>query len=102
MKSFKQFIHEEKSSYIGQCDKVRCDSKGESFWQNMMSTKKKITQREFLKHIDPSRILDDGESFDEWVSYHKQEDDTMGFYKSSDNIYFIQVAGFEYIWKSNE
>jgi hypothetical protein len=80
------------------CDKVRHDDTGEAFWQDMMKNKKKISEREFLKHVNPKNILDPDETWQQFKA-DKADDPDFAFYSSIDNVYFIQYAGFEYIWK---
>lgn len=99
MKTFKQFLLAE-SQWIGMCDKVRHDDAGEQFWQNMMRTRVPISEEEFLAHINPERVLDYDETWEEWIENNRMMDPDLGFYVSEGGIYFIQVAGFEYIWKA--
>lgn len=84
-----------KSTFIGVCDRVRKKPGGEEFWQAMMNSKKKISEREFLNYVDPKEILDEGEK---WEDY-RQSSPGIKFYESLDGVYFFQVAGFEFIWK---
>lgn len=87
-----------KFKFFDQCDRFRCNPRREGQWQSMMRNKKKITQQEFERHVDPSGILDPGESLTDWIS-------TSGdgqFYKSQigdETVYFIQAAGFEFIFR---
>ena len=92
--SYKNFINEK---YIGQCDRVRRTPEGEELWQNMMKNAKKISEKEFLKHADVKILLDDDETWEMFKSYHSD----LEFYKSN-NLYFIQTCGFEFIWSDDK
>ena len=92
---FKNYIQEKKLPFMGTCDRVRRTPKGEDFWQCMMSNKKKISEREFLKNVDLSDMLDPDETWEEWKG---SQADVIKYYKS-DDVYFLQTAGFEFIFK---
>lgn len=87
--------------YIGQCDLLRKNNCNEKFWQDMMKKKSTITMQEFVKGIDPSRILDDDETFEQYVEEAKREDKNFGFYKSTWDdkpAKFMQHGGFEFVF----
>ncbi len=79
--------------FKGACDRLRRTEKGELFWQDMMSSKKEIPEKEFLKKVKIEDVLDDDET---WEQYKEGTSD-LKFYKSK-NAYFFQTAGFEFIW----
>ena len=79
------------------CDRLRSTQDGENFWQNMIKNKVKISERQFLKHIKISQVLDEGESWKDYKENARREGDPIKFYKSS-GAYFFQRAGFEFIW----
>ena len=64
-----------------------------------MKNKKKISEKEFIRNVDPQKILDEDET---WESYRSdmESQDTVEYFRSG-NIYFFQTAGFEYFWKKN-
>lgn len=79
--------------FRGVCDKIRQTDEGEKFWQAMMKGRIEIDEEAFLYCVDPSAILDTGET---WAQYKSTSED-MRFFKSGD-IRFFQTAGFEFIW----
>ncbi len=83
-----------KAKFCDVCDTLRRKPGGESKWQHMMRTKREISEAEFLANVNINELsrLDDGET---WEEYRQYSD--LTFYES-DNEYFIQEAGFEYIW----
>lgn len=84
-----------KLKFTGPCDRIRRTKEGEEFWQNMMRNKRKISERQFLSKVDLKRLLDEGET---WEEYKSSTSDNILYYESS-NAYFFQTAGFEFIWK---
>ena len=99
---FEQYYLDETAvkCYKGQCDRVRRTPEGEAFWQEMMKNKVEITEEEFLNHVDPSSVLDDDETWEEYYRDNKRSDPDFAFYKSGEDIYFFQTAGFEFIWET--
>lgn len=93
MKRYKQLYEKQKASFFGVCDSIRQNSKGEKFWQLMMKTKKEISEKEFLKKVDLSKLLDEDET---WKEYKETLEDIK--YYDSDNAYFFQTEGFEFIF----
>ena len=85
-----------KSVFLGICNKLRKEPGGEAIWKTMMDDKRTISEKQFLDNVDPKDILDEGET---WGTYRRSDKD-IKFYKSSNNIYFFQSSGFEYIWKN--
>lgn len=87
--------------YIGQCDLLRrkCDD-NEQYWHEMMRQKSKISIKSFLKLVDMSPLLDDGETARDWLEYNSNDPD-FAAYKSKwgqNECIFVQVAGFEFIF----
>lgn len=94
-------INKEKHHYLGQCDKLRCDQRGEDKWQNMMKDKIDIPFNLFKNSVDASPILDDGETLDQWYQNAKASDPTTQTYRShwgDQDALFVQTAGFEFIF----
>jgi hypothetical protein len=92
------FKESNENNFIGICNNIRCDGNGETWWKNVMKNKIEITQDEFLKHVNPSNILDDDESWEDYYLNMVQSDSSTKFYKTN-NVYFFQYAGFEYFWE---
>jgi GNAT superfamily N-acetyltransferase len=84
------------SFYCDVCDKLRRTEEGEAKWQRMMDTRVEISEEEFLSqvNIEELPVLDEGET---WNDYRLYAGEDLTFYES-DNEYFFQVAGFEFIW----
>lgn len=80
------------------CDRLRRTEEGEDFWQEMMNTRKKVSEREFLRKVDISDVLDKDETWEEYSENASRQGDPIKFYKSKDGTYFFQTAGFEFIW----
>jgi len=83
------------------CDKMRTTPEGEAFWQEMMKTKVPISEEEFLENSDVSDILDEDETWEEYLETQIAQDE-VDFYKSANGAYFFQTAGFEFIWKTKD
>lgn len=92
--------------YIGQCDRLRHESvSNEKKWQAMMSCAKRVTAAMFLENVDIADLLDENETEREWIADQVHQDPTTGFYQSwwgSDRAWFIQTAGFEFIFLDRE
>ena len=86
---------EQKSEWCGACDRFRKTEEGEAFWQKMMDTKKEISEEYFLSNVTIEDALDAGET---WEDYKAGADDAITLYES-DNAFFFQTAGFEFIWR---
>ena len=99
MKKYKYLLMEAKAKFLGTCDRVRKTQEGEKLWQDMMHSKKEIRESEFLKIVNVKDILDEGESWNEYKQNAKQQGDPIKYYKSDNNIYFFQTAGFEFMWR---
>jgi hypothetical protein len=85
------------------CDRMRVTPEGENLWNAMMQSAKRCTMKHFLFNCDPAKLLDDEETFDDWWTAAKTEDTTTALYKSvldDQVLYFIQTAGFEFIFRS--
>jgi len=80
------------------CDRLRRTDSGEAFWQDMMDTRKKVSEREFLRNVKIKDVLDDGETWDEYRDDAGRQGDPIKFFKSKTGTYFFQTAGFEFIW----
>jgi len=98
MITFENYLFEGKLKFIGTCDRIRKTTKGEDFWQDMMANREAISEKDFLKNVDLSDMLDDGET---WDDYKSGLSDDIDFYKSGSE-YFFQTAGFEFIWAKNK
>lgn len=91
-------LAEAKFTFFDQCDRFRRCIGGEADWQEMMRRKKRISQSEFERFVDPSDMLDADETLDDWVA-------TSGgteFFRSAigdETVYFMQAAGFEFIFR---
>ena len=85
-------------NFLGVCDRFRKTAEGEAKWQEMMSTKKKISESKFMELCDVSVILDEGETWREYKDVAKNQGDAIKYYKSENGLYFFQTAGFEFIW----
>jgi hypothetical protein len=88
------------SQYIGPCDRIRRTSSGDLWWHSVMRGKRRITEEEFLAVIDPSDILDEDETFDEFLKIHGY----TSFYQYK-NTYLIaddDPNGFELFWTTRE
>lgn len=94
-------IWSEQYQYLGQCDKVRCQSgQNEINWHRMMSKKEKVSIDEFKEKVDLTPLLDEDETFDDFIQGHASDPD-LGFYKSiwgNKDCYFFQSHGFEFIF----
>lgn len=98
--SFKSFYLTEgkRIQWLGTCINFRRKSdENEKTWQTIMKTKKKISEKEFLKNVDVEDILDIGETWEDWKE--NNSDDVINFYKSGE-YYFIQNKAFEYLWRT--
>lgn len=85
------------------CDRFRVTVEGENTWQSMMQAAKTCTLKQFLSNCDPAKMLDEDETLDDWLNTAKSEDSTTAMYKSvldTQVLYFIQTAGFEFIFKA--
>ena len=93
---------EAKLHYLGQCDKLRMQSKeNEQNWQSMMQHKRKISLSKFKSAVDTKVLLDPGESIDSYLKDRLREDPSTAAYEStwgSNKAVFLQTAGFEFIW----
>lgn len=85
-----------KLEYIGQCDRIRRNNpEGESFWQEAIANKQETTIEEFLGACDPSPLLDEGETLEEWAGPNCQ------FFEShvaGRPVWFLECAGFEFMF----
>lgn len=93
---FQQYLFEAKIPFLGTCDRIRKPKGGEEFWQCMMKNKSKISEKEFLRKVNLKEMLDDDETWEEWK---QSQSDKIKYFKSSDDTYFLQTAGFEFIFK---
>lgn len=84
--------------YLGQCDRVRKSAGGEAFWQQLMKERQPVDCEELAEVVDLSTFpLDDGETFEQWLADNQRADPDTGCYRSGP-YYFIQTAGFEFIF----
>lgn len=87
-----------KFKFFDQCDRFRCNLRREEQWQEMMRRKRRVRQSEFERNVDPSAILDDDETLDDWMASSGDGQ----FFRSQigdETVYFIQAAGFEFIFR---
>jgi len=82
------------TNFVGPCDRLRRTPGGEDKWQEMMKSRREISELEFLKHVDPQPLLDDDET---WEQYKQEHQEDIAYYES-EYEYFIQTHGFEFIW----
>lgn len=86
--------------YLGQCDKLRQTEEGESNWQEMMKDPLETTRKAFIESCDITPLLDEDE---EEHNYLNDLDKQGAKYFVSDwnneMCLFIQVAGFEFVFK---
>lgn len=84
--------------YLGQCDRLRRNYEcGEKFWYDMMMNAEPITFDEFIAHVDPSMILDEGEEFEDFIN----DIPTAKAFKSVVDgapVWFLDLEGFEVIF----
>lgn len=93
-----------KAKFIGTCDRVRRSEEGEANWQQMMARRKLFKLDMMMDRVDFSGVLDDGETVNQWLSDILKYDPSFECYLSqwgAQECYFIQVAGFEYIFVNN-
>lgn len=95
----KSLVQGSKLKFKGSCDRFRQTKEGEGEWHKMMETKKEISEKEFLNKINIKDILDEDEKWEDYKINSQKEGDPIKFYKSNNNTYFFQTAGFEFIWK---
>jgi len=84
-----------KLNYIGQCDKLR-RSGCEEAWQEMVKSRSQVSLEEFSSKVDWSSFTDE-----ESVEEFGLGDPDLSYYKSTWYglpCYFIQHAGFEFIF----
>lgn len=99
---FRVWLEAVRWSYLGQCDRVRQDcAGGEGNWQYMIENAVKVPLEELGAVVDVTEIMDEDET---WNSYIEDNPDAIA-YKSmwgDKPCYFLQTAGFEFIWVSPE
>ena len=74
--AFKQY------HYLGQCDKLRCDSSGENNWQQMMQLHQKVSIDEFLSRCDISLLINEDMNKRQWLEEWISDASTSYFAKS--------------------
>jgi len=86
------------SEFLGTCDRIRKKPGGEEWWQDIMERKQEITKEDFLAAVDPQAVLDDGETFDEYLETQSMDK----FYRTDDFLFMADgyPNGFEFFWKS--
>ena len=87
---------------VGQCDRIRATPQGEVFWQDLMHNPDRINQAEFMFHCDPSAILDDRESIDQFM---EDSSGGAGYYRSivaGRECFFLQHSGFEFVFADED
>lgn len=91
------FSKKEKMAYCKSCDRFRRTEEGEKFWQEMMASRKEISEKSFLSRVDVSGLLDPGETWNDYIENARMQDDVK-FYESKNGAIFLQTAGFEFIF----
>lgn len=88
--------------YVNQCDRLRRNCvRGEEFWQAMMRAREPISRMMFLRAVGTVPFLDEGETLDDFMA----GDPEAGTYRAlvwNQPVYFVQVAGFEFIFAGTE
>ena len=88
--------------FTSDCFRLRHENPaGEEFWQYMMETKAQCSEEEFLEDCDPTDFLDTDETWEEWKESQESQADAIEYYEA-ENAFFIQFAGFEYIFKRSQ
>lgn len=85
-------------TFIGTCDRLRINNpQNDTFWHIMIKNKSEISKSEFLQQTDITSILDEDETFDEFMNNY-----SGSYFKSiwnNNECTFIKLdAGFEYIF----
>lgn len=96
-KILKEEILNQTQEYVGQCDVIRKKPGGEEFWHELMDNREEISKDDFLLNINPSRVVEDDETVDDFIA----GDLDSYFAKTVINnklYYFIGTHGFEFIW----
>ena len=93
----KRVVVASKMKYLGQCDRLRKESGGESAWQEMMQQKKPISLDELQGKVDVSQILDEDESIEEFIADDPEAQAYESVWEGRPAM-FLQKAGFEFIW----
>lgn len=90
------------SSYLGQCNIVRRRGAAEeAMWHAMIAAAQPISTAAFLRNVDLTPLLDDGETPQDFVRGAKASDPDTGTYESiwgDRRCWFLQTAGFEFIF----
>jgi len=84
--------------FKGTCGRVRRTDDGEQFWECMMKDKVVINELEFLSHVTIEDVLSIDESWENMRNVADREGDSFKFFRSGSDCYFMQQAGFEWIW----
>jgi hypothetical protein len=85
------------SRYLGQCDVVRRRGPAEeTSWQRMMEFAEPISTETFLRHVDISTLLDDGETARQFVRDSKAK--AFRSIWDTERCWFLAIAGFEFIF----
>lgn len=88
------------TKFMGACDRFRKTQQGEDRWQEMMRTCVEIHEIEFLEECDVRAVLDEDETWEEYMYGAEGQGDPIRFYKSNETgLYFFKTAGFEFIWE---
>ena len=90
-----------KAKYFMQCDRMRMKPNGEAIWREMMKKRRTVEQSTFERNVDPKDLLDEDETLSDFIA----GDPEAVFYKSDVRgikVWFIQMAGFEFIFTQHE
>lgn len=88
--------------YIGQCNIVRrCGPEHEERWQHMIASSKSVPLDEFVEKVDMTPLLDEDDTPASYLRDATRADPTTRTYRSvwgDQACYFLQTAGFEFIF----
>jgi len=87
--------------YVGQCDRLRRAGGGEEAWQEMMRDREAIEREDFLREVDLSPLLDEGETPEEWLSSMHDASFWTSTWKGRPAV-FVASGGFEFIFAAGE
>jgi len=88
--------------YLGQCNVVRRRGAAEeALWHAMIAAAHPISKATFLRHVDLSPLLDDGETAQGFLRTVEASDPDATMYESMwghQRCWYLQTSGFEFIF----
>lgn len=91
-----------RASYIGQCDQLRRgNADNEAKWHAMMERRAEVTFPSFVRNVDMSPLLDEGDTPESYIALASLSDPSTAAYRSwwgTQRCWFLQTAGFEFIF----